>query len=311
MKIVTLITVFILSCSAGLARTITYDTGLFDHLAQTGNINIVFKSNPDSVGMVTYDSDRDYSDAIEITNSKGHLVIKEVPGHDLGPIPTLHVYSDIIYQIKSEGDAEIRAYITSATPTLSINLVGNGDISCSNINTTDLDASITTGHGTIALQGKCTSANFKLTGTGTIQADQLSAQNIKCTTLGTGTIGCNPAVSLETRGLGSTKIYYSGNPKIKKIGNAKLLPLEQPSPVPTTIKISENEDTPTGTSNIIATKQTVQATKSELSPESEYSTETMEEESYSITEGSSTETEEVTEVTEEELEPEEEVEAEE
>ncbi|MBD5195278.1 MAG: hypothetical protein HDS87_06110 [Bacteroidales bacterium] len=227
MKFLTIVSFCIASIAIANARVVTYETGLFDHLSQLGDINIIYKSNPDSTGLVTYYSDTDYSDAIEITNTKGKLNIKEVVGHELGTIPTLHAYSDILYQIKSEGKAEIDATMSSATPTLSITLIGNGTITCRNINTTDMSATITTGSGIIALEGECAKANYKLTGTGTIQADRLSAKTVKCTSLGTGTIGCDAQEVLETRGLGSTKIYYTGNPTIKKLGNAKLFPINE------------------------------------------------------------------------------------
>lgn len=225
MKKTTLLAACCLGAASLAAKTTLYEVGPFDQLALTGNINIVYANNPDSIGWAAYESAEDFSDAIEITNNKGHLSIKEVPGHELGQVPTIRVYSDFLTKVSNEGDAEIVANLSAATPTFSASLVGNGRIICWGIKATDVSASITTGNGTIVLRGKCAEASFKLTGTGVIQADGLAARSVKCMALGTGTIGCNPAEKLDVRGVGSTKIYYLGEPTIKKVGGAKLIPI--------------------------------------------------------------------------------------
>lgn len=211
------------------ARTVTYNVGPFDQLSQFGNLNVVYTCNPDSLGLATYDSDEDFSAAIEVSNTKGRLQIKEVPGQQLGEVPTIRVYSNSINSIKSEGNGEVTATLGPVVPTLSVSLVGNGRIICRNAEATEVNATITTGNGTIVIDGKCTDANFKLAGKGTIQADGLVANNAKCTAAGTGTIGLNALNSLDVRGLGSIKVYYMGNPTIKKFGNSKLIPIETPA----------------------------------------------------------------------------------
>lgn len=218
---------FLLSAAIALclpisARIVTYDVGPFDKISQLGNINVVYSNNPDSVGMAFYESDKNCSDAIEITNSKGRLNIKELPGHQFSKLPTLHVYSEYVSSIKNEGTSTITAFLSSVTPGFSVNLIGNGKIICNDINSTQVKASLTTGNGTIVLRGRCTDANFKLTGTGIIQADGLAARNVKCMALGTGTIGCNASDNLDVRAVGATKIFYTGNPKIRKTGVATL-----------------------------------------------------------------------------------------
>ena len=207
------------------ARGKVYHAGIFDKIDVMGNVNVVYKNVPDSAGMACYYSDTDYSDALELTNSKGKLTVKEVEGHGFGAIPTLYVYADYVSQLVNEGDGSLDAEFSSATPTLSVVLVGNGRVVCSGINATEVSAAIRTGHGTIALRGNCNTANFKLTGTGVIQADGLAAETVKCTVLGTGSIGCAPGKTLDVRGIGTTKVYYSGSPSIKKVGGATLIPI--------------------------------------------------------------------------------------
>ena len=87
-------------------------------------------------------------------------------------------------------------------------------------------ASIKSGNGTISISGHCQTANFTMLGNGTIQADRLEAVTVSCKMLGQGSIGCWPTEELKVRGIGNTKIYYKGSPKISKKGGGKLYPLE-------------------------------------------------------------------------------------
>lgn len=216
----------IAAVTPALARDYNYEVGPFDRLSVRGNFNIVYRCNPDSSGFARYESDKDVSAAIDITTSKGKLSIKEVnDAYHSRPLPTIYVYSDFITQIESEENATVTAHLSMATPKLSLKMMGNGKISATGVRSTNVNASIQTGNGTIAIEGKCTTADFKMTGTGVIQADALEADNVKCSVLGTGTIGCWANDLLDVRGIGTTKIYYKGDPRIKKIGGAKIAPL--------------------------------------------------------------------------------------
>lgn len=214
----------------GQARETVYRVGPFDRISQLGNINIVYRAVEDSIGLAVYRSDRDYSDAIEISNTKGKLNVREVKQHSPEEMPVLYVYSDYITQITNEGNATIEADMSITTPTLSLNLVGNGSIICHGVSATEVTASLNTGNGTIVIEGRCEDADFKFTGTGVIQADELRAESVKCYTLGTGSIGCWAVKNLDVRGVGTTKIYYKGNPTVKKVGGANLSPIVDATP---------------------------------------------------------------------------------
>lgn len=209
------------------AREFLYKVGPFDRLQQLGDINVVYRSVPDSTGMARYVSETDFSDAIEITNSKGHLSIKEVAEHGLGEVPTIYVYSDYLSQVRNEGNSTVEAFLSASTPTFSARLIGNGRIICEGINAPEVSTAINTGNGNLVLRGKCDVAKFSLTGSGVIQADELDAQEVKCTVLGTGSIGCRADRTLDVRGVGTTKIYYRGNPTVKKVGGAQLSKIEE------------------------------------------------------------------------------------
>lgn len=207
------------------AKVVTYDAGPFDHLSVMGDVNISYACHPDSSGMVTYTSDTDFSDALEISNNKGKLTIKVIPGHDLGELPEIRVYSDYLSQIRNEGKGSLSAELSTQTPTFSARLIGNGKIVVEGIRSPEVKASISTGNGSIVLRGNCRQANFDLAGTGVIQADGLEAESVRCSALGTGSIGCWATRTLDVRGIGTTKIYYRGEPKVKKVGGANISPI--------------------------------------------------------------------------------------
>lgn len=76
--------------------------------------------------------------------------------------------------------------------------------------------------------GECQRANVKFMGTGVIQADELKAVDVKVKAGGTGSIGVWPQESLAVSGVGSTKVYYKGNPEIKnRTVGVKTLPMQQ------------------------------------------------------------------------------------
>lgn len=215
------------------AREFVYNVGPFDHLQQRGDIDIVYRCNPDSTGIAVYVSESDYSPALHVSNDDGYLMVKEMPDHGLGKVPVLYVYSDFLQQVKSEGNATIDVRLGAATPTFSASLTGNGRVICDSISSPKVNATINTGNGTVVLRGRCTEAKFNLTGSGLIQADGLDAETVRCTVLGTGSIGCAPASRLDVRGMGSTKIYYRGDPQIKKVGGARLMQMKSlPAEVP-------------------------------------------------------------------------------
>ena len=216
---------FALTAMAGVTE---YEVGPFDQIAVRGEIPVVYSANPDSVGYARFESDTDLTSALEISNNNGKLQIKERLSDKAHPtpLPTLYVYSDYIVSVENEGSCTLEARLPITTPQFSAKLIGNGKVICHNINATKVNASITTGNGTIVLEGQCVEATYKLTGSGVIQADALVADEVNCRVLGTGSIGVNAVELIDIRGAGSTKIYYTGDPKLSMMGGAKLIKME-------------------------------------------------------------------------------------
>ena len=220
--IATLLLIIAYACTAA-ADVYEYEPGPFDRLVVRADIDIVYRNVPDSAGYIRYESGKDFSGKLDVSCSKGKLsIIDRMTEEDYGMLPTLYMYSDYLVSVSYEGAGTVDIMMQSATPTFSAKLTGNGKIVCSGVNTTEMSANIVTGNGTIVARGKCVKAKFSLTGTGLIQADELVADEVKCSVMGTGSIGCRPLDLLDVRGIGTTKIYYHGNPTVRKVGGAKL-----------------------------------------------------------------------------------------
>lgn len=215
--------------STALAERFTVEVGQFEKLKINGNLRVVYKNLSDSTGYARYEAPAESGDLFKFTNkNEGNLKV-EPSDENWGQtdLPILYLYSDFLTSLESYSEQSVE--VTSLSPCASFNVtqVGNGSIWVENIKTNNVTAAITTGNGSIYLTGSCINANYRMVGAGLISADQLSAENVKCRILGTGSIGCWPIDNLKVTGLGSTKIYYKGKPNIKKTGGGKLFELPE------------------------------------------------------------------------------------
>lgn len=203
----------------------TFKAGNFDHLSVQNNVNVIYTHSNDTIGYIRYKSTPDFEDAFIFTNNKGHLKI-QVQTDDLGKpgLPTLYISSNNLERVENYSDFNLRIESNIKAEDFSASLVGNGSIVISDIDATTVSLKITAGMGTIIASGECTNADFKLTGAGTIQANLLKADNVKCNFFGGGSISTYPVKTLQTKGVGSTRIHYRGEPTIKRIGGGKLIP---------------------------------------------------------------------------------------
>lgn len=209
-------------------RQYTIKTGQFTNLKVQDNVNVVYRCHPDSTALITYKSDPDFEDAFIFTNSGNTLKI-QVTTEDVNKpgLPTLYVYSDYLNKVENYSDFSVTVENPAPCPEFYASLIGNGNITISGVNATKVTAKVTAGMGTIKISGKCTSATYRMTGTGSILADELKADDVEVRILGGGKINLDAEDMLNIRGLGSTKIYYTGHPHITHKGGGKLFDLSQ------------------------------------------------------------------------------------
>lgn len=220
---------FIISVAfPSLAKTETFrlDVGNFDKLSVYNNVHVVYHSHPDSTGYITFKADSELADAFIFSNNKGNLKIQVTPEKtSISDMPVIHAYSNHISSVENSSEYSVKILSNGAVERFTARVIGNGEIIVDNIKSAEVEADIATGNGIIVMSGTCGKAVYKMIGAGTIQADGMKSEIVKCKIMGGGTIGCWAKNKLDIRGIGSTKIYYKGNPKIKKVGGGKVFPL--------------------------------------------------------------------------------------
>lgn len=223
----TLLTLIAALAFPAMAKSKTYrlNVGRFDKVKITDNVNVIYKTVPDSIGMAVFTGAEEFADAFIFSNNKGKLTI-QVNSEDVNhpELPTLYIYSDYITAMESSSALKVTVNHTIPVPSFSAKVIGNGTIVANGINATSMEAVVATGKGVIDISGKCQKAEYRMVGTGKIEALGMEATEVKCTILGTGDIYCWPTKELVSKGIGSTKIYYKGNPEISKKGGGHILP---------------------------------------------------------------------------------------
>ena len=206
--------------------------GDFSKLKITNDLNVEYVLNPDSAGIAVFHTTRDKVNSILFSNKKSRLVI-EVSTEDANKpsnLPVVRVYSSSIEELENDADSTLRVInVVQPGKKVKLRLSDNGKIISRGIVAEEIEAAIVTGRGLVLVDGKCTKANLRCTGTGEIQADELEAVDVSCMILGTGTIGCWPnGGKLTIKGSGTGKVYFKGEPseiKSHQLGKIKAIPL--------------------------------------------------------------------------------------
>lgn len=280
--------------------------GEFHKLQIDDNVNVVWRSHPDSAGYVRFHGADRFADAFIFSNKNGNLKVQVAPEDVNQPdLPVLYIYSSFLSEVKSSSALTVTAVDVPAAAQLKFTLIGNGSIKAMGLNAPTVEAKVTTGNGIITLSGKCNNARFAMIGTGQIRADELLADDVNCQIMGTGAIYTCALKSLHAKGIGSTKIYYRGNPaEVSKRGGGKFIQMTDsdpvvngPAPKPATSVIPQRATT---SEEITGTVVTEEETPEEVAVEQEIEEEVVEEPVEEPVE------EEVEEAVEEEVEEEEE-----
>lgn len=187
----------------------------FEELNVVDGLNVEYRCSSDSAGLVTFVSTSDMASMLMFTPKKNKLKIQiNTPASDepIIGLPTVVVYSSLLKKVENSGDSLVRVISPFAPDKFKAKVIGNGLISVHGITSPDVSLSVITGKGQIVASGKCDLLSCSLTGTGTIQADRLEAVEASCKIVGTGTIGCYATGRVAIFGMGTGKVYYTGNP---------------------------------------------------------------------------------------------------
>lgn len=204
--------------------------GEFSELKVVDGINVDYYCDPTKGGKVEFEATPETASAVMFEPSKDRLTIKlALRDGSYRDLPTIRVYTSFLTKVENEGDSTVRVMEVVATPKFSCKVIGNGRLSVRNVQANNVEANILSGNGTIAIYGTAETAKLRVTGAGDIQADELKTTNADCSVTGTGSISCYVTNFMKAGGVGSGKIYYRGNPEIKRplISHVKTIPLDQ------------------------------------------------------------------------------------
>ena len=185
----------------------------FTELKVIEGLNVDYHTSADSAGLVVFDTTPELASVIMLSSGSGKLSLQlSTDGIEYHSLPTITVYSSRLDKVENSGDSLVRVYSPVCGDKFSAKVVGNGTLAVHDVNTTQVNASLLTGHGQLTIFGTCVKASLKLTGTGTVQADGLRATEASCKIFGTGTIGCHATDKVSLFGAGTGTLYYTGNP---------------------------------------------------------------------------------------------------
>ena len=206
-----LLLAFVPEMRAQVSQQYKIEVGQFNKLKVSDNVNVVYRCVPYSTGWAQYSGTKELADAFILTS----------------------VENSSNFTLTVENPAPCAEF--------SAKEIGNGRIVVEGLKANTVKAAVSTGNGMVSVSGSCRDAVYQMVGTGIIAADRLEAQNVECKILGSGSIGCWAQEKLTTKGIGSTKIYYKGDPVIKKSGGGTLYPLPE-GDNGSYIKVSDEDD---------------------------------------------------------------------
>lgn len=199
------------------------DMGFFNCIRLYTDINVMCKASNDSIGWISYDGIDRGNDAIVAVLNKDVMTIyqkesaKELPD-------TVYVFYPELRSVENSYEATLAIDSLITEKKFKAVLQGNGKITISYLQAKEAELAVITGNGVIIVdRGNCHKVKAGIVGTGQINMSGLISEETMLRCLGTGAINCPQINIIKVKGLGTTRIYYTSNPKIKRRGNAKIL----------------------------------------------------------------------------------------
>lgn len=212
----------ILTLAGALAFTMTLaaekttqrlEVGDFNELIVVDGVKVNHVCNADSAGFAVFTCEPQTASEITFNNNSGKLTIQTTAeGESYADVPTVTVYSTTLQKAENSGDSLLCVNIGTPTKSLKINQMGNGTIKVSGIDVESLEASFTTGKGTMEIAGRADKAKIRNVGTGTIDAQELLVADMNCFIFGTGDIKIGTTDKVKIYGAGNGKVIYDESP---------------------------------------------------------------------------------------------------
>lgn len=202
----------------------------FTKLQVIDDLNVLYKSNPDSAGLAVFTCENNVVRAIMFSNNNDKLKIEKNLDDDMNveQFPLITVYSTNLIQADNCGDSLLIVESPAPGSVLKAKVIGNGSLVVNNIHSTQVEGALETGRGYLEMNGITRNVKLKNIGTGKINATALEAETGTVTVLGTGPVACFVTEELTVKGMGTGKVSVKGSPKVKKrsIGSIEVLNIE-------------------------------------------------------------------------------------
>lgn len=218
-SVLILVALLMASVSAS-AEQFKIPVGEFSELVLNDKLDVVYSTNPDSVGLVAFETKPAYASYIMTECNKGKLKIQISPdAQEVEDLPTVYVYSTFLSKVENWRNGSVTVKEIKPASKITLSTQGNGRITAAGLDATSVSLKVQSGKGFIKVSGKCRSLEIVNVGTGTVDAYDVAAEEVECRLTGTGSAYCSPLSKLKIRGIGTGKVYYRGNPeKIEKSG---------------------------------------------------------------------------------------------
>lgn len=201
------------------------DMGFFNRIKLHTDINIMCKASADSIGWITYEGIEDGNDVVAVVNNKVITIYKKEAAEELPD--TVYVFYPELRSVENAYEATLAIDSLHTENKFKAVLQGNGKITIGYLQAKEAELSVLTGNGVITVDGgNCHKVKARIVGTGQINMSGLISDETMLRCFGTGSIDCPQTQNIKIRGLGTTKIYYTGNPKIKRKGNARIIKVD-------------------------------------------------------------------------------------
>ena len=123
------------------AETYKIPVGEFNELVLNDKLNVVYSTNPDSVGFVVFDTKPEYASYIMTESTKGKLKIQLAQeAQKADDLPTVYAYSTFLSKVENwrEGNVTIKEIKPASAITLSTQ--GNGNITAYGLDATSISS---------------------------------------------------------------------------------------------------------------------------------------------------------------------------
>lgn len=224
----------VLAICAHAAEPKTYciDVRDFNELQITDGINVVYKCDPDSAGIVTFSAVPELASMVQFSNNKNKLKIRlNSDGIVRKNLPTVTVRSRFLSYAQNAGDSTLIIENPAPGASMKLRIIGNGTIVANDVQTTMVEGKTEAGKGTLTISGKTPTLKLLQVGAGVINTVDMVADRVEIKMAGTGSVHVNAIETLSITGLGSGKVYLLGNPQVKNrtMGSVKVIEVEKPS----------------------------------------------------------------------------------